>query len=259
MRLKIWILTTLFSLSAFSSANADNYALATLEWPPYTVDDDEVGSYARQVVQEAFAAANASATEDFLPWNRGLIETQQGKYVGIYPEYYDVSREDQFVFSNPFPGGAIGLLKLSINKHIQYGASPILDGESEALKSLRDYRFGIVRGYLNTPAFDRSDFLKKTPTRSDQSNLRMLERGRVDLIMIDQLVAEYIIQDTLPQLEGKTTFLKPALATKDLYIAFSKAHPKHLEAQRTFNKGLNILKNSGRLNELVQQYGIPTP
>jgi polar amino acid transport system substrate-binding protein len=51
---------------------------------------------------------------------------------------------------------------------------------------MKQYTFGVVKGYVNTPEFDAAIFLKKVESASDEEYLRNLINGRVDLIFIDR-------------------------------------------------------------------------
>jgi ABC-type amino acid transport substrate-binding protein len=208
------------------------------------------------LVREAFEAEGATVNNQFLPWARALKNAQKGLSVGLYPEYFDKSRETDFVFSDPFPGGPVGLLKRT-DDPITFTHSP-LSSPDNAFKALQPYTFGVVRGYINTQAFDDANYLKKYETASDSHNLKLLHLGRVDLVFIDKVVANYLIETEFPHLKGKVEMMEPMLEYKQLYIAFSKSHPQYQSALSQFNSGLNKLKQSGRLNELLSLYNIPS-
>ena len=175
--------------------------------------------------------------------------------MGVFPEYYDSARENEVVFSEPFPGGPVGLLHLK-ELPVEYAIDPVLDIEG-ALQGLAKYRFGVVRGYLNTPEFDQARYLKKIQSSSDSNNLKMLLKKRVDIVFIDKLVAMEIINTSIPELRDKVEMVHPVLAHKSLYVAFSKQHPDHKRALAVFNRGLAELKRSRELGALLNEFGIP--
>ena len=70
--------------------------------------------------------------------------TRSGQYDGVMPIYYDDTLTGQFVFSDPFPGGHIGLLKHK-NLEVSYAVDPTQDLVA-ALRALQEYEFGVVRG-----------------------------------------------------------------------------------------------------------------
>jgi len=251
----IFILSGFFSSLSVAQEDVDVYSLSTLDWPPYISPDVENNGYVFQVVQEAYLLSDKSVKSDFLPWSRALLNTSQGQYVGIYPEYYDPSREEHFVFSEPFPGGPAGLMLMKQRQPNQsYDIHADLD---RSLDSFEGAKFGVVRGYLNNEQFDRAEHLDKHQTLDDENSLVMLMLGRVNLIFIDKLVADYLIETRIPQLKGKVGMLNELVEYKPLYIAFSKAHPHHEKARLDFNQGLKKLQESGRLAQIMHENGIP--
>ncbi|EDY86249.1 ABC-type amino acid transport/signal transduction system, domain protein [gamma proteobacterium HTCC5015] len=250
------VLTLLFSSLLSTSVRADTFRFSTLEWPPYITQHSDSNGYVAAIIREAFAASGHRAEHQFLPWARALLEAREGKYVGLYPEYYDPERLGDFVFSDPFPGGPVGFYK-RVDRDIQYRHDPRLD-KAAAIDSLAAYKFGVVRGYLNDPYFDRSEQLTKQESPSDLANLRLLFHQRVDLIFIDQLVAEHLVKTSMPAASRDALeMMQPPLTYKPLYVVFSKAHPQHQKAADAFNRGLQELRHSGRLDKLLKEYGIP--
>lgn len=246
----------LFVVIALPARSAEpHFELSTLEWPPYIGSSIKNDGYVAQLVTRAFELGGGNVHYTFLPWARALLSVKKGTSVGVFPEYYDSSRESEMVFSDPFPGGPVGLLHLQ-ELPLEFTIDPRLDIEG-ALQGLAKYRFGVVRGYLNTPEFDQARYLEKIQSSSDTNNLMMLLKGRVDIVFIDELVAQDIIQSSIPELQGKVEMMHPVLAYKPLYVAFSRQHPDHKQALIIFNRGLAVLKQSGELDALLVEFGIP--
>lgn len=228
--------------------------LATLAWEPYVGPDLPDNGYAAEVVAEAFKRSGYTTEIHFYPWARAVMTAQHGESDGIFPEYFDERRKTNFVFSDPFPGGPVGLYKRK-DTAAAYAVNPQLN-QTEALRGLKDFRFGIVRGYINTVEFDSAAFLRKEEVFSDELNLKKLYNGRIQFMFIDKLVAEYLIRHKFPEYEEALEFMEPPLEYKMLYIAFSKKTADHEEKRAAFNAGLRQITEDGTLAGIMKHHGI---
>jgi polar amino acid transport system substrate-binding protein len=230
--------------------------LASLEWEPYIGTRMSDQGYAAMLVREAFADQGMKVEIEFYPWARALHLARTGEVDGLMPEYFDASRESEFEYSAAFPGGPLVLYKRRGDK-IAFSVDPIKQQDA-ALQALKAKRFGVVRGYLNTPVFDAAKYLKKEEANDDATNLRKLVYGRIDLAVIDRRVAEHIIRTEYPGYASKIEPMSPALAEIPLYIAFSRKSLRKAEALAAFNRGLKAMRADGRIEELYQRYIINT-
>lgn len=254
MSLKAAVAFFLVFFFAAECMSQGSVKLATLEWEPYISPKAGDNGYVAEVVREAFKRANYSVEITFLPWARAVAETEYGDFDGVFPEYLSESRAEKYVFSDPFPGGPVGLYKRMDNTAV-YSVSPQED-PTRALFDLQAYRFGVVRGYINTAEFDQASILKKDVVTSDTTNLMMLYNGRVDFIFIDKLTAEYIIHSQFPHYREELEFMLPAFASKSLHIAFSKQAVELERKVNAFNSGLQQITKDGTLAEIIRTHGL---
>jgi len=227
--------------------------LATLEWEPYIGPNMKNNGYVFEIVEQALKRSNITVDIRFFPWARAVNTAQSGKRDGLFPEYYDEGRLANFVFSDSFPGGPVGLYKRKNNK-IAYSVDP-QKHQTEALKALEKYKFGVVRGYVNTKEFDAASFLKKEEVNSDETNLKKLFKGRIDFIFIDKYVAKHIIVTKYPHYLDELEFMEPPLEIKPLYIAFSKKAKDYDSKLKAFNSGLKKLEKDGSLTKIMEKHG----
>lgn len=226
--------------------------LATLEWEPYIGAQMPDQGYAAALVRAAFADQGVKVEIKFYPWARALHLARTGEVDGLMPEYFDASRETEFQYSAAFPGGPLMLYKRR-NEAIAFSIDPVKKQDA-ALRALKSKRFGVVRGYLNTPVFDAATYLIKEEANDDATNLRKLVYGRIDLAVIDRRVAEHLIRTEYPDYARRIVPMEPALAENTLYIAFSRKAPRMRESLATFNRGLAAMRKDGRLEALYKQY-----
>ena len=226
--------------------------LATLDWEPYIGQKLPQQGYTAALIRAAYADQGWDVKIEFYPWARALHLAQNGQVDGLMPEYFNAARKSEFNYSFPFPGGPLVLYKRKADA-IAFATDPEKD-QDRALRALKDRRFGVVRGYLNTPVFDAAHYLRKEEASDDATNLRKLVYKRIDFAVIDQRVAEYLIRTQYPDYAGKIEPMQPALAENPLYIAFSLKSKNHGEARTAFNRGLSAMKKDGRLDRLYQRY-----
>ncbi len=131
--------------------------LVTAEREPYIGENLPNKGYIYELVSEAFRRVGYDAEISFYPVARATYLAEHGWRDGVVPVYYEESLEGKFLFSDPFPGGILGLLK---SKSLSI---PDIDlqNQSRALQDLQAYTFGVIRGAVNTQEFDTADFLHK--------------------------------------------------------------------------------------------------
>jgi ABC-type amino acid transport substrate-binding protein len=226
--------------------------LATLDWEPYIGQKLPDQGYTAALIRAAFADQGWDVKIEFYPWARALLLARTGQVDGLMPEYFNSSRKNEFMYSFPFRGGPLVLYKRR-DDAIAFNTDPARD-QDRALRALKDKRFGVVRGYLNTPVFDAAFYLHKEEASDDATNLRKLVYKRIDLAVIDQRVAEYLIRTQYPDYAAKLEPMQPALADNPLYIAFSLKSPRHAAARAAFDRGLARMQKDGRVDALYKRY-----
>ena len=231
--------------------------LSSLEWEPYIGTKMPDQGYVAALIRAAFADQGMKVEIEIYPWARALHLARTGVVDGLTPEYFNTSRESEFKFSDPFPGGPIVLYKRR-GDPIAFATDPVKNQDA-ALRALKSKRFGVVRGYLNTPVFDAASYLIKEEASDDATNLRKLVYGRIDLAVIDRRVAEHLIRTQYPDYANKIEPMAPALADIPLYIVFSRKSPRMDAALAAFNKGLAAMRADGRLDALYQRYILNPP
>ncbi|MFT5697730.1 MAG: polar amino acid transport system substrate-binding protein [Desulforhopalus sp.] len=254
MRLKIVLIFLLMIVLASTGVAEENVKFASLEWEPYVGPEMRNNGYVAEIVVEAFRRVDYKTEIIFFPWARAVKMAESGELDGVFPEYYDESRKEQFVFSDPFPGGPVGLYKRK-ESGVAYSINPQIN-QTEAFRGLQDSMFGVVRGYINTAEFDAAAFLKKEEVISDELNLKKLYNRRIDYIFIDKFVAEHLIKHKFPSYEADLEFMHPALEVRLLYIAFSKQAEDYQNKLKAFNSGLQQITQDGTLARIMNQHGI---
>lgn len=218
--------------------------LATEEWPPYVGEKLPGNGFLTAIVREAFARAGYEVKYEFMPWARLLEEVKTGRYAAGFPAYYSDERAQQYIVSDPYLSGPVRLFK-RVEDNIAY----------TTLEDLKPYRIGVMLGYVNTPEFDAADYLQKEGVSSNEQNIEKLLLGRIDLAVIDQFVAQYIMDTSVPQAKGKLDYLDPPLAEKTLHILFSRQFAENEQRAQEFNAALKTMIDDGTIDRILEEYG----
>ena len=231
--------------------------LVTLDWPPYIDRNLCDKGWVFQFSIALFHELGIDVTIDFLPWARAVRMAELGKADILFPEYFiettapsdiidNSFRLDNLALSNAFASGPIGLISRAEFKA----------GYDGSMVSIRGAKIGVVRGYQNTPEFDRQldlGFFNAMEARDDLHNIRLLLAGRVDYIVADRYVIDYLVEKTYPEDQGKIEFLTPAFQNNELFYAISKRADNWQTLLADLNKVLSNFQKSDALDQFKQQ------
>jgi len=231
---------------AAGAVKAETVRLSTLEWPPYVGQGLPGGGATTEVVRAAFAEAGYTIELAFRPWKRAIDMADKGtdEVVAYFPAYH-CTHLDGFLASEPIGSGPLGFAEHSEAPF----AWETLDDIAE-----QGLRIGTVLGYANTDAFDAkvsAGEILATQSADDLTNLRKLQRRRIDAVVIDKFVLEYM-KLTEPSLKAggdQLRFNANALEEKLLYVCF-RPDPELQEVASAFNAGLAHVA----IDSIVAQY-----
>ena len=124
------------------------------------------------------------------------------------------------------------------------------------LSDLSPYRIGVVRGYVNTKEFDQAKFLIKDFAKSDKANLKKLLKGRLDLIIVDHVTAQFILNSSFPNEKEFLEFLEPPLEEKGLHLALSRKNLNFEEILKGFAEGLKSIVKDGTKDKIINKHNL---
>jgi len=170
-----------------------------------------------------------------------MLELERGKHDGVVAVWYKADREHFLALSAPVVDTQIGF----------YGrASLPLDVGS--LQNLRKRLVGTVRGYANPPAFDAAG-LNTDEVVNDLTNLRKLDKGRLDLVLVDKALAQYLVSQEWPAGNPNLMWREPALQTMPLHIGIARSRPNHAVILNDFNRGLAEIRRNGEYARILKR------
>jgi len=237
-------LSALFSgLRAEVLAESNHIKLDVGDWPPYI--SFESPGVLQLVVDEIFAKVGVETKHLQKSWVRAEFDIDNNDAYS-YGWIRNSEREDKWHFSDPV---------MSItNVFVSRKSKPIIWNE---LNDLKPYVIATARGYSYGNDFDKlKPQLKIFETNTENIGIKMLIHGRVDMVVIDSIVAKQILSDNhTPQEAAQLHFAmnKPVTESKLHFVCSIKnvACPQWIAR---FNAGLARLKESGELNQIIRSY-----
>ncbi|WP_460312980.1 extracellular solute-binding protein [Aliiglaciecola aliphaticivorans] len=213
--------------------------------------------YVHQIVTEAFNRQGIHVDIVYYPAARAQKLATEGKVDGILPVYKNNVASDKFLYSNPFPGDVIGLLK---RKDTNVSDDLEQKNVNEVFAALRDYHFGLVRGSTSEQLIKKSSTLSKQYVSNNLVNIDKLYAKRIDFALIDKFSAGHLIVSQRPHMIGMLEFIYPPLVDKEFHVAFAKDNANAQRYLALFNQGLASMVADGRLAELLAIHGFsPSP
>lgn len=242
------VLLLIFILFSANASAKDTVRLTSLYWPPYS-GPDLVGEGASiAVVRAAFESMGFKLEVAYYPWPRTLAKAEDpdSVYLGYTPEYYSPLVESKFIFSD-----MIGESPLAI---IQRKTDPIHWNNT---MDLRDYRIGVVRGYVNTTEFDYAvdrGVLEVDQSIDDATNLRKILHKRLDGVVMDPNVMDYLLKthDEFSELSGQIEANDKLLEMKKLFVCFRRSD-KGKKWVEVLNQGLKKIDRSKIYREYLEK------
>ncbi|ENA1256119.1 ABC transporter substrate-binding protein [Pseudomonas aeruginosa] len=231
-------------LLATAGAQADTLRVATLDWAPYVGPDLPGKGLASRILDEALALDGHRAELVFLPWQRALKEAAEGRFDALMPAYLSPERRELFHATIPLLDSQLGFFRQR---------ERLLPVNPAHLESLRPYRIGVVRGYVNREDFDADRSLTKDAVTNDWQNLEKLLRGRIDLAVVDRYTGYYLLARNVPALKDRLVFIEPPLEVKPLYVLVPKRHARGAALAASLDRNLRLMRRSGRLEQLIAE------
>lgn len=155
---------------------AANLRLVGDSWPPFVDSRLPGNGLAVELVTTALKRAGFDSSFQQVPWSRALHGVRSGDYDIALSAWYEPARSLYGQFSRAYLSNRIRLLQRK-GRGIEFSR----------LSDLRPYRIAVVRDYAYAPEFDRDSRLQKVNVTSFANAARMLEAGRVDLAVEDEL------------------------------------------------------------------------
>ncbi|KPP97866.1 ABC transporter substrate-binding protein [Marinobacter sp. HL-58] len=210
-------------------------------WPPYMENTPPRYGVISHIVSLAFARNDRPVTYGFFPWSRAILLAEKGLWDGSVAWTCRSALLKHFHFSDPIVAHNYVLFH---RKDKDFDWEQVEDLESNRIGLTQDYNYGdefeeaVAAGRVSTET-----------TSSDESNFRKLAAGRIDLFPMEPAVGIEMLKAL--KLNDKITFHTTPLQSDYLYLVLSRRVPDSERYLEEFNEGLEELRETGRLEELI--------
>jgi polar amino acid transport system substrate-binding protein len=251
MNSRVLLFCLVLAFFSGSAARAESLIVASDEWCPYNCGPgDKREGYAVDVLRAIFEPAGITVDYRVMGWERALEEARRGHVAAVIGA--DREEAEGFVF----PEEEIGLDDFAF--FVRTGDPWRYLGP----RSLLGKHIGVPAGYSLAPdieAFRGShekeiDFYRAGREEPTRHNLRLLLEGRLDIVADDAQVVRYLAHSA-GLLESIEYAGYDGTRVK-LYIAFSPADQRSARNAARFDEGMRALRSSGRLEGLLDEYGL---
>lgn len=244
MSLRLLLILLLLCVSSAVRAG-EVLRVAADRWPPYADRQAPGNGVAVHLVQAALKRAGYASEYIEVPWPRVLHGVANGEYDLVADAWYSAEREAFAVYSEPYMVNRVRLIK-------RQGA-PITFAK---LADLYPYRIAMVRGYAYSEAFDSDPKLRRVAVFSFVNAALMLQAGRVDLTLEDEITARVHFNGDLAELKDQLEFLPLPLTENGLHILVGRHVPQHAEIVAAFDKAIREMKADGSYDALLREHGL---
>lgn len=234
-----------------SGAWADNIVIAGDLWCPVNCEPTaNPPGIVVEIATEVLSAEGHTVEYRVLPWERAIQLGREGKINGIIAAYK--AEAPDYIY----PGNE----QLMVNDSFFVTRSSTWRYTGPA--SLENIKLGIIAGYLYSEEINgyiakHSDDGMVQVGHGDEAlkkQLQKLQIGRIGVLLETDMVFWHLatkmgIADNFKEIDDNT-------APQKAYLAFSPADKNSAAYAKTLSMGMDKLRNSGRLAQILAKYGL---
>ncbi|MBT1064053.1 transporter substrate-binding domain-containing protein [Bowmanella sp. Y26] len=121
-------------------------------------------------------------------------------------------------------------------------------------EQLRPYSIGLTRGAVYFPRFNEDNALRKVPIATEEMQVQLLLKGRIDLVISVDSTFEFMLTSVDGADQIRKVDYQEHLPVQS-YMALSKASPFNARIEE-FSTALEQLHKQGLLHQVLLKYGI---
>jgi polar amino acid transport system substrate-binding protein len=228
-------------LPALATASDDGeISLASDSWPPFT---EEAGRQrvALELVHTALERAGYAAATTIVDWRVAERGIREGRYDGSAAMWWTNERERQLFFSDPYMENRLILVG---RRGSDVSAARMADLNGKKVAAVSRYAYG--------PEFETAAGVLFVRSRNDQDSLTKLLAEEVDYMLVDELVARYLMQHQPDEVSANLEIGKKLLARRSLHLALRHDVPNVTDIIEAFNTEIHDMLMDGTYAKVLQ-------
>ena len=238
MKSIISIILIAFSLNTF--AQNQELKLASDIWPPFTNTEKEK-AVALDLVKIALHRIDVETKYSIVGFNDVMAGVEKGTYDGSAALWENKEREKTLIFSEPYLQNQLVLVALK-------GADVTIENVAE----LAGKKIGIVKDYEYGDRLLKAPGLELIFSESDQNNLEKLFDKKIDYMLVDNLLIQYLLKYQLNDVNELLSISVVPFKTKTLHFALNKNVDNAQEIIDKFNEKIKIMIKDGTYNKVLE-------
>ncbi|TVP57269.1 MAG: hypothetical protein EA349_06790 [Halomonadaceae bacterium] len=237
-----WMGLSCFLLALALPVQAETeLTVANSNWEPYYGDTLPGYGIAGRLLSHIFEPKDVSITFLTMPWAQAMRRLELGMVDAVATAYDTPQRREDFYLSAAYDH--------SQQFFYQRQGSDI---EWQQLEDLEGFTIGLIRDHAYSEEIDESPFLQREFFNDERQLLAVLAAQRVDLVLLDERVAEYELSSAPPALAALIEQVPRGLESRSLHLMFSGETANGEALRDSFDQGLEKLRDSGELEALRQ-------
>ncbi|MEG3640544.1 substrate-binding periplasmic protein [Magnetococcus sp. PR-3] len=218
-------------------------------WCPYNcrTQGDQQG-YVVELARAAFAQYGRKLVYQHMPWERALLEADQGRVDGVIGAAQEEAPE------LIYPQSPIGMSSVSFVARRNHNWT------YRNLEDLKGLVVGITPGFAYGDALD--EYFAKTPegvkklfgTDPLKQGLRLILAKRLDVTLDDDAVLRYMLKKN--RWEGQLQLAGHADDAVPLFIGFSPKGERGKQLAKELDAGIHLLRQQGKLEQILKKYAL---
>jgi len=221
---------------------AEPLALATGDYAPFVGPQLPSAGITAAVVSAAFKTQGVEVRFAFLPWKRGYLETQAGRYAGTFPYLKTPERELAFLFSEP-------IFRDRFRLFVRRPEAPGLKWARKTLCVPLGYDVSQIAVFIHRHQ------LKLVQPPSIANCFKMLERVRVDAVWVSEWVGATTAREVLAHPDQVQALETRLVDDSSYYLMVPRQLPNAKALLARFNTGLAALIKAGEHAEILRRFG----
>jgi len=240
-KLRILLLAIVIGVNSFNS-HADTIQFDANESPPYWSETAEFNGMCGEILHELSQSIGLQAKIDFQPLQR-LIENDSNNDLGD-PAFY-VKNQD---FSAIIP---IAIFQNSFHYYLPNHQQTL---QVERWEDLKGLRVGALKGALGQEEFFTELGIYFEESYTQESLIKKLRLGRLDVVIEIDLVAKQIIRKLFPDDEDNFYLIPISDSTSPIAIMIDVNYPNVSRLAGQYRTGLASMIKNGSYQKVIEKY-----
>jgi len=245
--IKNTLITFIFGSIVCLELSAETITIGNDNWKPYQGEDFKHGGILPHIVTQAFALEAIDVDNRWVPWKRVMTYVESGRWDVVNSVIKSQERDRFLLYSDSIMTYEPYLFHLKSNP-LAFNKMSDLSGKI----------VGTKRGYYYGERFKDAVTTRQISLEEEthhKQNFKKLLAGRIHLVIIDKEAAFNLLQKQFTKSElNAITFHPVPVQRLDIHLGISKSIESGQQLVKSFNRGLKVLKQSGKLEQMWHDF-----